>query len=201
MHRYDAVLFDFDGVLIDSEPVHWACWAEVLAPLGVELDWATYQRNCIGVADRKMIEFLASRSQPPVPAERLWAEYPLKKRKFLDRVLAEPPFPSATVALLAELNSSYKLAVVSSSGSAEIEPLLRAAGLRHFFQATVYGDDVRQHKPDPEPYLLAAARLGVVRPLVVEDSIPGVESARAAGFEVLRVESADSVAAAVRAAL
>jgi beta-phosphoglucomutase len=201
MAYYDAILFDFDGVLIDSEPIHWKCWSEVLAPLGVELDWETYRKNCIGVADRAMIEFLASRAEPPVSAERLWQEYPRKKHRFLDRVAADPPFPTSTVALLGDLQLSYKLAVVSSSGSAEIEPLLRAGGLRHLFAATVYGEDVKRHKPAPEPYLLAASRLGAMRPLVVEDSVPGVESARAAGFDVVRVEDASSVAASVRAQL
>ena len=61
MRRYEAILFDFDGVLLDSEPLHFACWRQVLLPLGIELDWETYRDHCIGVADRDMVEFLAGR--------------------------------------------------------------------------------------------------------------------------------------------
>ena len=198
MPKYDAVLFDFDGVLLDSEPVHFACWAEVLGPLGVDLDWETYRQHCIGVADRAMLEFLAAGARSPVTVETLWQAYPIKNGKFLERVVHNPPFSPATIALIKELKPHYKLAVVSSSGSAEIEPLLAAGNLRHYFDAAVYGDDVERHKPAPEPYLLAASRLGIRVPLVVEDSAAGVESGRAAGFDVLHVKSAGDVAEAVR---
>src|SRR5581483_6383312 len=70
MKRYDAILFDFDGVLIDSEPLHFACWAEVLAPLGVRLEWEFYSRHCIGIDDREMLRMMATRSDPP----RAWEE-------------------------------------------------------------------------------------------------------------------------------
>ena len=56
---YDAILFDFDGVLVDSEPLHWECWREVVSPYGLDLTWEDYARECIGVSDRKMIQALA----------------------------------------------------------------------------------------------------------------------------------------------
>lgn len=198
MEKYDAILFDFDGVLIDSEPLHCACWGEVLAPLDVTLDWETYSKHCIGIADREMLEFLASRSHPAVSTERLWQEYPEKNRRFLARVIANPPFPAATVQLLKELKPGLKLAVVSSSGRAEVEPVLAAGDLLRYFDTLVCGDDVERRKPAPDPYLLAAAQLGVHSPLVIEDSVPGVESAKAAGFDVLRIADADGMAQALR---
>ena len=51
----EAVLFDFDGVLLDSEPLHFACWRELLEPLGVPMDWETYRRHCVGVSDRETL--------------------------------------------------------------------------------------------------------------------------------------------------
>ena len=56
--RYDAVLFDFDGVLVDSEPLHHECWSEVLKRFGLGLTWEDYAANCIGVSDRNMIQAL-----------------------------------------------------------------------------------------------------------------------------------------------
>lgn len=191
MRRYEAILFDFDGVLLDSEPLHFACWRQVLLPVGIDLDWETYRDHCIGVADRDMVEFLARRTRRPVTFEQIWALYPHKSRLYVERVADTPPFPEATRRLVAELNRSYRLAVVSSSGRQEVEPLLVAGGLRPYFATIVAGEDVREHKPSPEPYLVAARRLGVRRALVVEDSEPGEASGRAAGFDVLRIDRAD----------
>jgi beta-phosphoglucomutase len=197
MPKYEAILFDFDGVLLDSEPAHFACWREVLAPLGITVDWDTYREHCIGVADYTMLEFLARRASPPVAAERLWAEYSRKNGKFLERMASNPPFPQQTRRLIEDL-SDYKLAVVSSSARAEVEPVLAAAGLRRCFDAVVYGEDVERLKPAPEPYLLAAKRLGISTALVVEDSDPGVASGRAAGFDVLRIDHPERLAELVR---
>jgi len=197
MARYEAILFDFDGVLLDSEPIHFACWREVLLPLGIDLDWGTYRQHCIGVADREMAEFLAARSPVPLSAERIFAEYPRKNQAYIARVAARPPFPEATRRLLPELGRRFKLAVVSSSGRREVEPLLVSGGLRPLFGSVVCGEDVVRHKPHPEPYLLAARQLAISRALVVEDSEPGAASGRAAGFDVLRIESPEQLSTAL----
>lgn len=185
----EAVLLDFDGVLLDSEPIHRECWAEVLEPFGIDLTWELYASRCIGVADRVMIEFLAELAQPPVDPEVLWAQYGVKREKFRARTHGNPPYPEGLKRFLASLGR-YKLAVVTSSGRCEVEPLLEAGGLAAFFHTAVYREDVARHKPAPDPYTLAAQRLGVRSALVVEDSDAGEASGRAAGFEVLRVAGA-----------
>jgi HAD superfamily hydrolase (TIGR01509 family) len=185
--NFDAILFDFDGVLIDSEPVHCACWAEVLAPLGVVLEWDFYSAHCIGIDDRDMLRMMAARSNPPRNWECLWDRYPAKKELFHARMIGAPPFPGELAGLLRGLHRKYKLAVVTSSGRSEIEPLLEAAGLRGYFETLVCAHDTALHKPAPDPYLLAANRLAARTPLVLEDSEAGLASARAAGFEVLAV--------------
>jgi HAD superfamily hydrolase (TIGR01509 family) len=196
----EAILFDFDGVLADSEPLHHACWSQVLAPHGVALTWDTYAKHCVGVADRDMIEFLCTLHDPPLSAERLFAEYPLKKRLFAERIREDSPIPHSTREFLRALDG-FKLAVVSSSGRAEIEPMLTSAGVRDLFQAVVCGEDVQRLKPAPDPYLEAARLLGISTALVVEDSEAGVASGRAAGFDVLRVSNAAAMPAELRARL
>jgi HAD superfamily hydrolase (TIGR01509 family) len=89
--------------------------------------------------------------------------------------------------MLPDLHRQFKLAVVSSSSCSEIEPLMVAGGIRQHFDTVVGGGDVKIQKPSPEPYLLAASRLGVEKALVLEDSAAGIASGRAAGFEVLPV--------------
>jgi len=190
---YDSVLFDFDGVLADTEPIHWECWREVLAPLGIELPWDVYCANCIGVIDTDMLSFLASLG-PAGTSEALRPHYPKKKELFRTRVLEATPCAAETVELVRSL-TDYRLAVVSSSGRQEVEPVLERAGIHECFAAMVFGGDVERHKPAPDPYLLAASRLGVKRPLVVEDSEAGVASAQAAGFDVVRVRSSAEVPA------
>ena len=189
MRRPDAILFDFDGVLIDSEPVHWACWAEVLKPLGVILDWEFYRDHCIGIDDRDMMKMMASRCDPPRDWNQLWAQYPKKKQLFQERMISNPPFPPALGPLLSDLARDYALAVVSSSSRTEIEPLLRKADLWRHFRTLVAAEDVDRnfHKPAPDPYLTAARRLEAHTPLVLEDSAAGIASGKAAGFEVIAV--------------
>ena len=188
MPAFDSILFDFDGVLADTEPVHWACWAEVLAKVGVTLTWEFYRESCIGIDDRLMLRMMATESQPPRIWEDLWALYPAKKQMFQERTAVSPPFRSELRVFLEGLNGRYKLAVVSSSSRSEIEPMLVAGGLRQHFETIVGGENVKRHKPAPEPYLLAAERLCACAPLVVEDSEAGIASGRAAGFEVLAVK-------------
>jgi HAD superfamily hydrolase (TIGR01509 family) len=84
-----------------------------------------------------------------------------------------------------------RLAVVSSSGRDEIEPVLTANGIRERFGALVCREDVTEYKPAPAPYLKAAELLQVTRALVVEDSQAGIASGRAAGFEVLEIPAAE----------
>jgi beta-phosphoglucomutase len=189
---YEAILFDFDGVLADSEPVHFECWQEILQTFGLHLDWKTYTEQGIGISDRKLLGFLCARADPPMDIEPLIAEFPRKKDMFRARMLERRPFSTELFELLPELRD-YQLAVVTSSGQAEVEPVLERAGLRNFFQAVVYGGDVQQHKPAPDPYLLAVEKLGVRSALAVEDSNAGETSARAAGLDVLRVRTASEM--------
>ncbi|MGB9605273.1 MAG: HAD family hydrolase [Bryobacteraceae bacterium] len=186
---YEAILFDFDGVLADTEPLHWEAWRDAVAPLGINLTWEVYRTQMIGVSDRDVVAFLARMAQPPLPTETIWNRFADKQRLFLEKALANPPLPPANSELLRQLDS-LKLALVTSTSIREIEPLLRAAGILQRFHTIVAAEDVQHPKPHPEPYLLAARRLGARRALAVEDSEAGEAAARAAGLDVLRVGSA-----------
>ena len=191
---FDALLFDFDGVLADTEPVHFLCWREVLLDHGIDLTWPYYQRQCIGVSDKEMLERLGASRRPPASVDELWPSYPRKREIFRNRIAEEPPFDNGTIELLSKLHDNYKLAVVSSSHRAEVEPPLIQAGIRPLFRTLICGMEVPNLKPAPDPYLKAAEVLGALRPLVIEDSDAGVAAGRAAGFEVLRLASANSLA-------
>ncbi len=189
MPSYEAILFDFDGVLIDSEPVHFACWREVLEPFGVDLDWDKYHAHFVGISDLEMIQDLANLRQPPADVDLLWAQYPRKRALFRERMRTATPVTDEVRDLLRWLEGR-SLAVVSSSGRDEIEPILKAGGIRDHFAAVICREDVTQFKPAPEPYSKAAQLLGAKHALVVEDSLAGIASGKAAGFDVLEVPTA-----------
>lgn len=200
MPTYDSILFDFDGVLADTEPLHYQCWKEILKPYGIDLEWDLYAEAFIGWSDRMMLAQFCDKASPPVDLQTLIDQYPVKREKFRALVARELPFFAGCREFLDSLKS-YKLAVVSSSGRQEIEPALDRAGLLGCFETIVCGGDVTKHKPAPEPYLLAAQRLKAQRPLVIEDSVAGVQSARAAGFDVIQVKSPSEVREAIQTAL
>jgi len=199
--KYDAILFDFDGVLMDSEPVHFACWREVLRTLGIRVEWETYAAHCVGASEPATMEFFARLAQPPREADEIRALYPAKMECFARRMEQELPFTPGIREFLTGLDGRYRAAVVSSSSRAELEPLLERGGIRRCFQALVFGEDVERHKPAPDPYLLAARLVGARAPLVVEDSDAGMESARGAGFDAVRIPAAARTVELVRAAL
>jgi HAD superfamily hydrolase (TIGR01509 family) len=184
----DALLWDFDGVLADTEPAHQASWNAVLKPYGIQFTWEQYLKECVGIADFKLAERLN------VPPEVV----PLKQQHFRDALERTPPFLPGTLDLLHELAPRFRMAVVSSSFRREIGPPIERAGLLPMFEAVICGDDVQRLKPNPDPYLLAVARLGVRSPLVIEDSDSGVAAGRAAGLEVLRISAVERVAVEVR---
>jgi beta-phosphoglucomutase len=189
----DALLFDFDGVLADTERVHHASWNEVLQPYGIQFTWEEYLKQCVGIAD----PMVAERLKLPDAAEAVAR----KQARFRLGLEQNPPFLKETLELLYELAPSYRMAVVSSSFRTEILPPIAHAGLLPLFETIVYGNDVRNLKPSPEPYLLAVERLGVRNPLVIEDSAAGIASGLAAGFEVLRIPTVESMPAVLRARL
>jgi len=176
---YDALLFDFDGVLADTELVHYTCWRAALAPFGMEIEWPWYQANCVGIADHVLAPCFGVGDAQALVAD--------KQQRFREALALAPPFLPETAALIRELSALYLMAVVSSSFRTEVTPPLQRAELDRYFAAILCGDDVTRLKPAPDPYLKAAEMLGAKRPLVIEDSDAGVASGQAAGFEVVRV--------------
>ncbi|MBI5280398.1 MAG: HAD family phosphatase [Candidatus Solibacter usitatus] len=195
-----AILFDFDGVLADTEPLHWQCWSEVLRPLGVAITWKDYQAHCIGISDRQFLEELGRLADPPRQVDELLPAYPLKQKLFHAGSLNGKLVPEE-VKIWIQTKRSVPVGVVTSSAASEIAPILQIEGLLPFLSTVVYGDDVAKLKPDPEPYLTAMKRLGVKSALVLEDSVAGVASARAAGCEVLQIQDPREVAGRLRARL
>ena len=141
---------------------------------------------------------MVERISTPALFDLIWPKYASKKALFSLKLTQISPFLAQTTDLIAQLGPRYKLAVVSSSARTEVEPPLISAGIREHFQTIVCGKEAGGLKPLPDPYLLAAKLLGAAKPLVVEDSATGEAAGRAAGFEVLRITSPESMPSALR---
>lgn len=174
-----AVLFDLDGLLVDSEPVWTIAEKEIVSELGGRWDAsvkAAILGRSIDVNSRELVRIAGSAVAPEVVQQRL-----LTRMAELFRI--HLPWRPGAVALLDALHRArVPLALVSSSYRVLVDAALDTIGA-HRFTTTVAGDEVRRPKPHPEPYLTAAARLGVhpAACVVFEDSPTGIAAGEAAG--------------------
>lgn len=197
-----AVFLDFDGVLVDSEPLHYECWAQVLGPLGIVFSQEDYRARYVGVSNRAMVLDLCERFGRPGGHDFFEAQYREKKVLYAARAQTELRIPADLTNLLLTPRNGLYFGVVTSSNKSEVEPCLNAAGIRDRLEVLVCDRDVQRLKPEPDPYLKALELLNAQRGetlpanscLVVEDSGPGVESGRRAGMQVLQVRHPDEVA-------
>jgi HAD superfamily hydrolase (TIGR01509 family) len=185
-----AVIFDMDGVLIDSEPLHFIVLNEVLARGGHALSGDEYEAF-IGTTTEAMWSVLVQRFRLPASA----ADYIEQYNRALLRALEQPHPPQPGVLRLLRWlrERGIRLGVASSSPRSWIDATLRSIGLDGTFEAIVSGDDVTpgDGKPSPTIYRLAATRLSVrpSRCVAIEDSPNGVLSARRAGMRVIGVRT------------
>jgi beta-phosphoglucomutase len=180
-----AILFDFNGVIVDDEPQHCEALIATLGEDGFALDRDTYYREYLGFDDRECFRFSFARmgratDEPALlrAIERKNAHYERAIRSSMRLV------PGAEEFIESAALDGFQLAIVSGALRREIELVLDLAGLRPHFSEIVAAEDVSACKPDPEGYNLALSALAVAqrRCMVIEDSLPGLAAARAAGL-------------------
>ena len=182
-----AVIFDFDGVIVDSEPAHARAIEFALAELGMPFPGRENYGRYIGRGDRECFIEVAreqGRNLSGVELERLVS---CKAGAFLRSAREGAIRPYAgTVALLREAAQRGPVGVCSGSLRDSVQPVLESLGLLARLSVMVTASDVARNKPDPAPYLLAAERLGLPPQdcIAIEDSPTGIRSARAAGYTV-----------------
>jgi len=186
----DAVIFDMDGVLIDSGAHHRAAWRALLEEIGEEPAHPDYWRLTIGRPSEEAVPLLLGRR---VPEHEVWRLARRKRDLYVHLARGGIVTVAGVSRFVADLaRSKVPRAVGTSASSFDVDRLLAGAGLRRHFDVIVTADDVTLGKPDPEVYLLAAARMRVApeRCLVFEDSLVGVEAARSAGMRAIGVTTA-----------
>ncbi|MCF7222285.1 HAD family hydrolase [Marilutibacter chinensis] len=195
--RPAAVLFDMDGLMIESERSLLECWRQAAAELRLALDDDLWL-SMIGLSDKVCRQMLHDRLQAD-QAEALGARL---GELYGQRVEAGLPLRPGTRRILDWIDGvGLPRAVVTSTHRWRTEQKLDRCGLQRYFETVVTGDEVRESKPAPDIYLLAAERLRVepARCVVLEDSVPGVRAALAAGMTPIQVPDLVVPDAAVRA--
>jgi HAD superfamily hydrolase (TIGR01509 family) len=200
MSTLRALIFDFDGIIANTEPLHFAGLRQTLKEISIELTEAEYYADYLGYDDRGcFIAALTANGRPIDPATLSR----LMKRKavaYLESVKHHQVIFPGIPEFVRDAARSYPLAIASGALRHEIEYILEEAGLRKDFLHIISAEDVTKGKPDPEPFLMAwkalqqqDAGLTTASCLVIEDSLPGIRGAKAAGMKVLAVTNTHTV--------
>ena len=188
-NQIKGVVFDFDGTLVDSDPIHYSAWTLFLKRRGrsfTKEDFARVSGKQVGL----IADYIIKKYKLKITKEELIQE---KREITLDYFRKRPPkfMPYAKEALIFFSRRGFKLGLATGNLKEVVINILKKGGLNDFFSVIVDGRDVVRGKPYPDIYLLAAQKLGLEprRCLAIENTQYGVESAKAAGFYAFAVPS------------
>src|SRR4051794_5727368 len=191
---FPATLFDYNGVLVNDETVHLAAFQDALAPLGVTLSEADYWEKYLGFDDVGAFDAILRDAGRPADAPFITALVQAKRPLYRSRAEAHLPLFSGASELIRQRASAGPVGIVSGALRDEIELGLAALGVRELITSIIAAEDTRASKPDPHGYLLGIDALSALVPrehaqraLVIEDSLAGIESAKAAGLPCIAV--------------
>ena len=193
-----AVIFDFDGVITDSEILHFRAFNRVLAPYGAEITMKDYYKTYLGLTDVDCFNLLIREGLLKKKATKQEIENLLKQKKeaFEELAKTEGRIIEGVQDFLKMLGrNNIPMAICSGALRAEIELILEEAQLRHFFEVIVSAEQVRKGKPSPDGFLLTLQKLNKGRQIpitgaqcvVIEDSHWGLQAAKVAGMHTVAV--------------
>lgn len=194
-----AVLFDFNGIIIDDEPVHHQLIDQILIKENLRPQPGEFQQFCLGRRDRACLSDLLTRRGRVVSETYLLQLLNQKAQAYqheLEKLEKLPLYPGLEELIFQLRARELKLAVVTGAVTREVELVLNRATLAAYFTVIVAGDDIKTSKPEPDGYLLAVERLNHLYPdlnlqasecLAIEDTLAGIQAAKRAGIPVVGV--------------
>jgi len=192
-----ALIFDFNGIIVDDEPIHFRLFQKVLGEEGVVLTEAAYYARYLGFDDRGAFTAAFRENQRAIDDAKLKQLIERKAIYYQDAIREHVAIFPGVHGLVSTLARTHPLAVASGALRDEIETILKTAGLLDHFQAIVSAEDVTQGKPEPEIFLKALGALNQQKRngvaiaagdcVVIEDSKEGIRGARRAGMKCLAV--------------
>lgn len=202
-----AIIFDFNGIIVDDEPIHLEMFQKVLKEEGISLSKEDYYAHYLGMDDRGCFK-AAYANRGRTLNENLLAQLVRRKGAYYQQALEKgvSVFPGVKD-LVMPLATDYPLAIASGALRSEIDKILQTIGLRKYFQVIVSAEDISEGKPSPEIFLKVLARLDPLSPksispaecLVIEDSREGILGAHRAGMKCLAVTNSHPAAELVQA--
>jgi beta-phosphoglucomutase len=192
----EAVIFDFDGVIVDTEPLHYEAFQRILAPLGLGFSWEQYCETYMGFDDRDAFIEAFKANGTVLSAETLQSYIDRKAGLFQEIIRSGIRAYPGVVDLIRSIRANrLPLAICSGALLSDIVPILDTLGIADCFDLIVTAEDVARSKPDPECYRLAHARLNEFRSLdlasgqvlAIEDTPAGIAAAKGAGLLVVAV--------------
>lgn len=179
------LIFDFDGTLVDSSPLHARAFSAAFAPLGITVD---YERIA-GITTPAAVDKLLAEAGLDLPPEQRQALVRDKQQHVLALLQAELKPLDGAVEFLQAARSRYRLALCTSGSLRSVSAALAKTGLAGMFDPLVTAEDVQRSKPDPEGYLLALRTAGFApaEALIFEDAESGLAAARAAGIDAVHI--------------
>ena len=192
----EAVIFDFDGVIVDTEPLHYAAFQRTLEPLGLHFTWQEYVETYIGFDDRDAFKHAFSLKGTILCKDELHRLIEQKAAFFNDVIGVGVTAYPGVLDLISQLHANnFPLAICSGALRSDIDPILAMLGISNYFDVIVTADDVAASKPNPECYQLAFQLLqsahqnsfSINATIAIEDTPAGISAAKAAGLIVCAV--------------
>jgi len=185
---FAGYIFDMDGTLVDTMPLHYAAWDTAMRQAGLQEKLSEDLFYSLGgVPTRRVAQLMGEHYGLTVDPERVFHE----KESLFTAALPAVRWIEPVVAFARSVSATHPVAVASGGPRDVVHQVLERSGLAPLFPVVVTADDVEHGKPSPDMFLLAARRMGVPpeRCLVFEDAEPGMRAAEAAGMRYVRVDS------------
>ena len=177
----EGIVFDLDGTLVDSEPLHGQAWLDILQAEGLSFDWHWFEQ-WIGKSDRLLAEHVITTYQLALEVPDLQK---MKREAYYALVAKDLQLFPGVLEGLTFFTNRLPIALATSSSATDVEAVFSAQPIANLFRSIVHADHVMPNlKPKPDPYLLATKNIGVDpgKAVAIEDSVAGVKSANAAGL-------------------
>ena len=186
MPVFQAVIFDMDGVIVDSEPLHERAFLDVVRDIGYAKNFALHFPDYIGRSDQDMWTDFIAIHKPPQSFDELLVR---KRERMIELIRSEQPLFKEVPALVEKVAAAYAVGLASGSERQVVEEVLKLNNLRRLFTTVVTSSEVENGKPEPDIFLRTAELLKVPPQAccVIEDSKPGILAGLAAGMQVIAI--------------
>jgi HAD superfamily hydrolase (TIGR01509 family) len=190
-----AIIFDFDGIITDTEPIHMDSWLCVLEPLGISFDEDEYRKNYLGLNDKDFVESVSHRHGCHLDDVQRTDLVEAKAVESLKRLEHDIPLMPGVKEFVQTVAEKYQLAICSGALKSEIDYILKRLGWIEKFRPIISAESVKKGKPDPEGYIrtieglssIKGAAISAENIVAIEDSPKGVKAAKSAGIRCIAV--------------